>query len=331
MVKHIVLIVWCMSFWGGFITGQSAFAQNWNGGYNKDYGTGKLVPDEYFVTNEERNCGRNWAAGHLPKNGDWYYNNDFGKYLGVNTKDIVRSCIRKDGTGWYFDLARQKRNGKYSSWIAQTHLIGQKGFKDSASLQYSPGIQNHDPGRKKNGAYNDSVWPMKVEDINALTFNAEYNYKFEGEGNTHLSLWFVRGEDAGKDSAWWRDPYVEVMLKFGYDRPMDKHPNKRRQYAGCGMTVTKGFSTWEVDGEKWNVCFRDLDRTYDSIQAYHHLAYKGQTGNRIIDISIDEVIDALKAEGRIKDGDWLLGLEFQTEIWYGVGNMQINHVGFTME
>ena len=36
-------------------------------------------------------------------------------------------------------------------------------------------------------------------------------------------------------------------------------------------------------------------------------------------------------EGRIKNDDWLLGLEFQTEIWYGVGNMQINHVGFTME
>lgn len=290
------------------------------GNYNKDYGTGKLVPDEYFVTNEERNCGRMWASGHLPKNGDWYYNNDFGKYLGLNTKDIVRSCIRKDGTGWYFDLARQKYadGGKsYGSWIAQTHLIGQKGFKDLASMQYAP----------KKG-----VWPMKVKDINSLTFNANYNYKFEGEGNTHVSLWFVRGEDAGKDSAWWRDPFVEVMLKFGYDRPRDKHPEIRKNRAGCWKNKKgREFSSWKVDGEKWLVCFRDLNRTYDSIQAYHPLAHKGQTGDRIINISIDEVVDALKKEGRIKNDDWLLGLEFQTEIWYGVGNMQINHVGFTME
>ena len=65
------------------------------GNYNKDYGTGKLVPDEYFVTNEERNCGRMWASGHLPKNGDWYYNNDFGKYLktGAFVKHLERFSI----------------------------------------------------------------------------------------------------------------------------------------------------------------------------------------------------------------------------------------------
>ena len=30
MIKHIVAIVWCMSLWGGFITGKSVFAGEWN-------------------------------------------------------------------------------------------------------------------------------------------------------------------------------------------------------------------------------------------------------------------------------------------------------------
>ena len=28
MTKYIIALIWCMSFWGGFITGQSAFAND---------------------------------------------------------------------------------------------------------------------------------------------------------------------------------------------------------------------------------------------------------------------------------------------------------------
>ena len=28
--KHIITIIWCLAFWGGFTTGKSAFAGEWN-------------------------------------------------------------------------------------------------------------------------------------------------------------------------------------------------------------------------------------------------------------------------------------------------------------
>ena len=30
MIKHYIAILWCLAFWGGFITGKSAFAGEWN-------------------------------------------------------------------------------------------------------------------------------------------------------------------------------------------------------------------------------------------------------------------------------------------------------------
>tara|TARA_B100000965_G_scaffold406115_1_gene443252 strand:- start:3586 stop:3939 length:354 start_codon:yes stop_codon:yes gene_type:complete len=30
MIKHYITIIWCLAFWGGFITGTSAFAGEWN-------------------------------------------------------------------------------------------------------------------------------------------------------------------------------------------------------------------------------------------------------------------------------------------------------------
>ena len=30
MIKHWIAIIWCLAFWGGFITGKSAFAGEWN-------------------------------------------------------------------------------------------------------------------------------------------------------------------------------------------------------------------------------------------------------------------------------------------------------------
>ena len=30
MIKHYIAIIWCIAFWGGLITGKSAFAAEWN-------------------------------------------------------------------------------------------------------------------------------------------------------------------------------------------------------------------------------------------------------------------------------------------------------------
>ena len=30
MIKHYIAILWCLAFWGGLITGKSAFAGEWN-------------------------------------------------------------------------------------------------------------------------------------------------------------------------------------------------------------------------------------------------------------------------------------------------------------
>ena len=30
MIKHLIVIIWCFAFWGGFITGKSVLAGEWN-------------------------------------------------------------------------------------------------------------------------------------------------------------------------------------------------------------------------------------------------------------------------------------------------------------
>ena len=30
MIKHLVAIIWCLAFWGGFIQGKSVFPGEWN-------------------------------------------------------------------------------------------------------------------------------------------------------------------------------------------------------------------------------------------------------------------------------------------------------------
>ena len=30
MIKHWIAIIWCLAFWGGFISGKSVFAGEWN-------------------------------------------------------------------------------------------------------------------------------------------------------------------------------------------------------------------------------------------------------------------------------------------------------------
>ena len=30
MIKHYIVIIWCLAFWGGFVTGKSALAGEWN-------------------------------------------------------------------------------------------------------------------------------------------------------------------------------------------------------------------------------------------------------------------------------------------------------------
>ena len=30
MIKHYIAILWCLAFWGGFITGKSVLAGEWN-------------------------------------------------------------------------------------------------------------------------------------------------------------------------------------------------------------------------------------------------------------------------------------------------------------
>ena len=30
MIKHYIAIIWCLAFWGGFTTGKSVLAGEWN-------------------------------------------------------------------------------------------------------------------------------------------------------------------------------------------------------------------------------------------------------------------------------------------------------------
>jgi len=279
------------------------------------------------------NCGfayfeaEGWLAGMGPikldqfgvkaVNADWYYNFDFGT-RGANGERLrknvaknnsrIKSCIFRDGSGWIFDLPMTSSyNPIY--WHVQAIHIGHKGWNSLGNMYV----------REK------SKFPVRVGDIKELNFDVDYKYDLvEGMVNIHLALWFV---DEAKDdpNKVGDDPFLEVMIKLKNQDPND-----------CRTTV----GSFRVIGETWRYCFKNSGwsqgtndssiKKFASMNIQFPNNRSNLNGAHTFNLKLKDLIVGLKKKGYIKDDQKLLGLEFNNELKYGRGVMDITHMDYKL-
>ncbi len=246
-------------------------------------------------------------------NADWYYNNDWGsawrdEYI-VEAVDENRirqaSCIFKDGTGYFFDIPpTSKRSPLY--WYEQSIHIGHKGFNSVGNTFVS----------------NKLPFPVEVGDIEELNFDVSYTHEIIGISNIHLALWFLDEEkvDPAKTGA---EPFLEVMIKLRHN---ESH------------TCSDG--SFKIMKERWSYCYKKDGWTQNSAGATRmdfaslvlHLpnVNSGHNGTHTFNLKLKDLILGLKKKGYIKDHHTLLGLEFNNEMRYGRGVMDITHMDYEL-
>jgi len=277
------------------------------------------------------NCGfanfesEGWTAGmgpikanpNLDVNADWYYNIDWGfreqyaaaiKKSAAKNKSRIKSCIFRDGSGWFFDMPKTS-TFKPIYWHQQSIHIGHKGWNSLGNMYVSE----------------QSPFPVKVGDIKELDFDVAYTYQLvDGMVNIHLGLWFV---DEAKDdpNKVGIDPFLEVMVKIKNQDPND-----------CRTTV----GSFKVIGETWRYCFMKsgwsqgahdhLVKYFDTINIQFPNNRSNLNGTHTFNLKLKDLIVGLKKKGYIKDDQKILGLEFNNELKYGRGVMDITHMDYKL-
>ena len=259
-----------------------------------------------------------WTAGigsiRNPNiNADWYYNNDWGsawrdEYIveAVNQNRIRQaSCIFKDGTGYFFDIPP---TGKWSSlyWHEHSIHIGHKGWSSVGNTFV----------REK------SQFPVKVGDIKELNFDVEYTYDIIGQSDVHLAMWFVDEKRVSSD--WVGDePFLETMVRLSHNTDYPCHDG-----------------SFKIMKQRWSYCFKGSGWTqngnsqtmmrFDSLDIHHPKVNSGHNGKHTFNLKLKDLILGMKKQGYIKDHHTLLGLEFNNELKYGRGVMDIKSMNYKL-
>ena len=258
-----------------------------------------------------------WTAGmgritNPNINADWYYNNDWGsawrdEYI-VEAVDENRirqaSCIFKDGTGYFFDIPP---TGKWSSlyWHEHSIHIGHKGWSSLGNIFVRE----------------ESKFPVKVSNIKELNFDVEYTYEIIGISNIHLALWFV-DEKQINETKIGDEPFLEVVVKL-------KHNDK-----SCNE------GSFKIMKQRWPYCYSKDGWTQHSAGAINEdfaslliqlpNVNSGHNGTHTFNLKLKDLILVLNKKGYIKDHHTLLGLEFNNEMRYGKGVMDIKSMDYKL-
>ena len=264
---------------------------------------------------------------------DWVLNNDFGAYIWDETP-ALKSCLNRDGTGWAFNSGKARNNNGTPAnpmWFAPAAVVGGKGFNSIGNM--------HNAKRE---------FPVQVSSIESLKYRVSYTYHIEGVSNTHIALWFsevrkpaFEGDpDAGPSALYKRVPELEVMLKIGNNSRDDERWKNRCQtndvwtrydmYTRYGImpacligaqdNTSTGVKGLGVEGQfaSSSIWFTD---------GWH----KDQEGYRQRSLDLGEIIAQLRSFGFVKDEWYLMGIEFQTEVAYGNGQMDIHSLSYDLK
>ena len=259
-----------------------------------------------------------WVRDHPTIKSDWILNNDFGQYTyGKNKVPPLKSCIYRDGTGWEFNQTTKVYKGKdHVIWLAQSMTVGAKGWGNPANL------------------YNTKdLFPVRVGDIEKLDYSIDYTYQIDGQSIIHVALWFIENpnnEPAGR--LYLFRPKTEVMLKIGAN-----HPGEEWWSRNCGPHQHKDWQKLNIklkDGGKLRACMKrrpageGMDWTVSIWM--NDIFYENQVGRQKHEFDLKEVIQQLKKNKVVGDDEYLLGIEFNDEVYYGKGKMKIHSLDYEL-
>jgi len=266
-----------------------------------------------------------WVRDHPTIKSDWILNNDFGQYTyGKDKVPPLKSCIYLDGTGWEFNQTKKVYKGKdHVIWLAQSMTVGAKGWGNPANL------------------YNTKeLFPVKVRDIEKLDYSIDYTYQIDGQSIIHVALWFIENpnnESAGR--LYLFRPKTEVMLKIGSNHPGDEWWSRN-----CGPHQHKTWKKLNItlkDDGKLRACMKRLpagNGGADSTKGFdwtvsiwmNDIFYENQVGRNKHEFDLKEVIQQLKNNKVVSDNEYLLGIEFNNEVYYGKGKMKIHSLDYEL-
>ena len=278
-----------------------------------------------FISNDEYNCEPAFV-GEQPKiarglinniniSADWYLNNNFGRWFMGSKQPKLNSCMKRDGSGWYFDVQKvRQKTGGYKTWHAPTVIIGHKGYNDS--FGYS------------------KEFPVRISDISSLDFNINYILNGNGLMQTGVYMYFVDKDKIDKvEKAYEKVPKLEMIVAFNHSNNIDGSTSDYSKQINCAKKKLKKYRKQQREvintaNSKWYACY-SLFSTAGDFDNKAGLRFNLSNGYlkpfgelKSYDINFKELIDKSVEQGWISADDVLLGLEFQSETWFG--NVEMN-------
>jgi len=262
---------------------------------------------------------------------DWAFNNDFGWTVFKGNIPEVKSCMKRDGTGWFFDIAPKFYEGTKRAQFHPHHLIGVKAFDQFGNMFHTSG-----------------EFPLRINELSKLSMNVKYNYTFMGEGNTHLRFVLMDKKYSLSEFEKLRVGGKEILVHI-----KNNHLVKERQhplfYKGPGRS-TKYLN---IEGKKFFAFHRvpqcavpgnwnDQDPNcppFNSTEIHFPASlknkngkedYNNQTGEFDISLNVKELLDEMVSAGWINEDDIVGTIEFGNEIWNGKGVMKIEELTYDL-
>jgi hypothetical protein len=260
---------------------------------------------------------------------DWAFNNDFGWTVYKGNIPEVKSCMKRDGTGWFFDIAPKFYEGTKRAQFHPHHLIGVKAFDQFGNRFHTSG-----------------EFPLRINELSKLSMNVKYNYTFMGEGNTHLRLVLMDKKYSLAEFEKLRVGGKEIMVHI-----KNNHLVKERRRTGFYTGPGRSTKYLNIEGTKFFAFHRvpqcavpgnwnDQDPNcppFNSTEIHFPASlknqngkddYNNQTGAFDISLNVKELLDQMVSAGWINEDDIVGTIEFGNEIWNGKGVMKIEELTY---
>jgi hypothetical protein len=262
---------------------------------------------------------------------DWAVNSDFGWTIFKGNIPEVKSCMKRDGTGWFFDIAPTFYEGTKRAQFHPHHLIGVKAFDKWGNRFHTSG-----------------EFPLRINELSKLSMNVKFNYTFMGEGNTHLRFVLMDKKYSLAEFEKLRVGGKEIMVHI-----KNNHLVKERRQTGFYTGPGRSTKYLNVEGKKlfafhrvsqcsdlkdWNdqdpncrpfnstsIDFPDTNQNQNGKDDYNN-----QTGTFDISLNVKELLDEMVSLGWINEDDIVGTIEFGNEIWNGKGVMKIEELTYDL-
>ena len=262
---------------------------------------------------------------------DWASNSDFGWTVFKGNIPEVKSCMKRNGTGWFFDIAPKFYEGTKRAQFHPHHLIGVKAFDQFGNSFHTSG-----------------EFPLRINELSKLSMNVKYNYTFMGEGNTHLRFVLMDKKYSLSEFEKLRVGGKEIIVHI-----KNNHLVKERQRTGFYTGPGRSTKYLNIEGKKffgfhrvpqcavpgnWN----DQDPNcppFNSTEIHFPASlknkngkedYNNQTGEFDISLNVKELLDEMVSAGWINEDDIVGTIEFGNEIWNGKGVMKIEELTYDL-